>query len=321
MRRRRAFTLIELLVVIAIIAILVGLLLSAVQQAREAARRLSCANNLKQIGLALHNYQSTHRRFPPGRGATLPGVFSAQAYLLPYIEQNNLQHRIDFSAAPTTFSIPGTVFDGSRNYAAASATVTLFLCPSDAGTGRVPGSEFGATNYVANAGSGTVAFGSLRAADGVFYLGSAIDFADILDGASHTTAFSERLLGSGEPATATPHAASQRYMWELPGRSDTTPAACNATASGAWFSERGAKWILGNYGNTIYNHYYPPNASEWDCMNMRQQKALATARSFHSGGVQILVCDGHVRFVGGNVDLQIWRGVATRAGGEVTAGW
>lgn len=318
---RRAFTLIELLVVLTVMAILVALLLPAVQQAREAARRLSCSNNLKQIGLALHNYHSAHGCFPQGRGGAFPGIFSAQAYLLPYLEQSSLQNLVDFSAAPTTFSIPGTVFDGSSNLDAATTSVPVFLCPSDAGPGRVPGSEFGATNYAANAGSGTVNFGSLRKADGVFYRGSRTDFADIRDGATNTVAFSERLLGSGRPVTSTPPDAARRAMWELPGGSDTTPADCRAAATGAWYVERGAKWILGNYGNTIYNHYYPPNAADWDCMNMQQQKALATARSFHPGGVMTLLCDGSGRFVSDHIDLEIWRAAATRRGHEVIGSW
>ena len=78
---------------------------------------------------------------------------------------------------------------------------------------------------------------------------------------------------------------------------------------------------MGNYGNTLYNHYYPPNAGDWDCMNMQQQKALSTARSFHSGGVLALLCDGSVRFIGSNVDLQLWRAAATRAGSEVPGSW
>ncbi len=105
MKTRPGFTLIELLVVIAIIAVLIGLLLPAVQRVREAGNRTGCANNLKQLGLALHNYHAIWRRLPPGRGAALPGIFSAQAHLLPYLEQDPLARLIDFTQAPATFSV------------------------------------------------------------------------------------------------------------------------------------------------------------------------------------------------------------------------
>ncbi len=190
----RGFTLIELLVVIAVIGVLVALLLPAVQ----AARRAACRNNLKQLGLASHLYHDAHGAFPQGRRAAAPGVFSAHAFLLPFVEQANLRRRIDYSAAPTTYSIPGTTFDGATNYAAATTAMPVFLCPSDAGGGRVSGSPFGATNYAACVGSGTVAAGSLIGADGVFFRGSAIGFRDLTDGASHTAAASERTLGPGD---------------------------------------------------------------------------------------------------------------------------
>ncbi|MBA3312105.1 MAG: DUF1559 domain-containing protein [Planctomycetota bacterium] len=316
---RRGFTLIELLVVIAIIAVLIALLLPAVQAAREAARRISCRNNLKQLGLALHNYHDVHGSFPQGRGAAIPGVFSAHAFLLPFVEQANLQSLVNFSSAPTPFSIGGgIVFDGAANHRAATTVIPFLLCPSDGGDGRVPGSEFAATSYAVNAGSGAKNYGSLDDADGVFYRGSRVGFAALLDGSSNTAAFSERLIGTGGAIDAGSPTDADHDMLELPGATDPTESACASTASASWFTERGGKWILGNYGNTIYNHALPPNAAVWDCMDMRQQKARTAARSAHAGGVHVTACDGSVRFVADAVAISAWRALATRTGSDLT---
>jgi prepilin-type N-terminal cleavage/methylation domain-containing protein len=140
MPRRAGFTLIELLVVLAIIGILIGLVLPAVQKVRAAALRVSCQNNLKQIGLALHNHQAAVGHLPAGRGAPQPGIFSAHAYLLPHLEQDNTAASIDYTLAPASYSAPPLFHDGSRNLPAASTVVRTFLCPADRATGRVPGS-------------------------------------------------------------------------------------------------------------------------------------------------------------------------------------
>ncbi len=309
--------------VIAIIGVLIALLLPAIQQARESARRMTCSNHLRQLGIAMQSFESRNQRFPPGRGEPLPGVFPLHAYLLEYLEQTAIRQKIDFAQAPTTFSVAGgVVYDGSANLAAAQAIVPIFQCPSDSTAGRVPGSEFGATNYAGNAGSGLKQFGSLTEADGVFFKGSRVGPRDLADGTSNTVAMSERLKGPGTEAAGELESDAQRLMLEIPAGNDTTPSVCASAASGNPYADRGAKWILGNYGNTLYNQYYPPNAATtWDCMNLQQQKALTAARSQHAGGVMVLLCDASVRFASDEVDLALWRALATRRGNEVVKNW
>jgi prepilin-type N-terminal cleavage/methylation domain-containing protein/prepilin-type processing-associated H-X9-DG protein len=315
---RRAFTLVELLVVIAIIGILIALLLPAIQAARAAAHRSACMNNLRQIGVALHNYEAARGAFPPGRGTPAPRIFSPQARLLGFLEESAVHDLIDFSAPPATYTVPpDTVYDGARNLPAAEAISPAFLCPADGLAGRVAGSLFGATNFAANAGSGA-AGGLLATADGPFMLGQPIRPQDITDGLSHTIAFSERLLGEGANAPSGQPGSPQRAMREIPGPATPAPPVCDPAAAGAWNHERGAKWIVGNYGNTLYNHALPPNSATIDCLNATQQRALTTARSNHSGGVNVLYCDSSVNFISENIDPAPWQAAATRAGGEMT---
>jgi prepilin-type N-terminal cleavage/methylation domain-containing protein/prepilin-type processing-associated H-X9-DG protein len=310
---RRAFTLVELLVVIAIIGVLVALLLPAVQAAREAARRSSCTNNLRQIGLALQNHHAALLKFPPGRGAPTPRIFSPHAFLLAFMEQNSLAALIDLDEAPAPFSTPTTSYDGVRNHAAAVSIASALLCPADPLLGRVPSSEYGATNYAGCAGSGASS-GTLTGADGVFFLGSAVRIKDITDGTSNTAAFSERPLGPGPPAEA----GSPELILEFPAATDPTPALCDAATGGGWNAERGGKWIVGNYGNTLYNHALPPNPREWDCMNATQQKGRLAARSYHGDGANVLYSDGSVTVVQDTIEPSLWHAAATRAGEEVT---
>ena len=313
-------TLVELLVVLAVISVLVSLLLPAVQSAREAARRISCQNNLKQLGLAMHNHHTAHRSFPAGRGAPFPGTFSAHAYLLPYCE-GIVFNEINFAAPPISFTLAdGTLMDGAKNYPAATTVMPLFLCPSDPNShGRVSGSEFAATNYAACAGSGTLDNGTLVDADGVFYSASYTRMRDITDGSSHTIAFSERLVGTGASWQASHSGKATVDMWEIGSVTPPSPSTCASRGNGSWYSLRGEKWIMGNYGNTLYNHYHGPNSPRFDCMNIRQQSGQMAARSAHSGGVAAVLCDGSVRFFSDGVDLELWRGLGSRDGGEIVS--
>jgi prepilin-type N-terminal cleavage/methylation domain-containing protein/prepilin-type processing-associated H-X9-DG protein len=303
MKVRSAFTLIELLVVIAIIAILIGLLVPAVQKVREAAARMQCGNNLKQLGLALHNYHDHLNSFPAGRDPW-PKPFSAQAHLLPFVEQDNLQHLIDFSQ-PTSTGV---------NLTASQSVVKLFVCPSDPANGRVPGSAYAGNNYAGNVGTG-INDGDYVTGDGVFLLNNPIGFHNITDGTSSTAAFCELLLGSGGTSsggTADP----RRQFIQLPGSTPTNPGTCTPGAA-PWSGNRGDRWINGGYLSTLYNHYYPPNSNNYDCINAANNFGLASARSNHTGGVNLLLCDGSVHFISNAISMTTWRARATRAGGEV----
>jgi prepilin-type N-terminal cleavage/methylation domain-containing protein/prepilin-type processing-associated H-X9-DG protein len=309
---RRGFTLVELLVAIVIIGVLVALLLPAVQAARAVARRASCTNNLRQIGLALENHHAALGKLPPGRGAPSPRIFSPHAYLLGFMEQVALGAQIDLDQAPASFSTPTSSYDGAQNRAAAMSAAAILACPADAALGRVPGLDYGATNYAGCAGSGA-ASGSLTGGDGAFFLGSAVRMKDIADGASNTAAFSERPLGPGDQESKR----QGDLVLELPASADPTNASCTSVSAGSWNTERGGKWIVGNYGNTLYNHALPPNSAQWDCMNATQQKGRLAARSDHAGGVNVLYCDGGVRFIEDGIAPLAWQASATPEGEEI----
>lgn len=312
MRLREGFTLVELLVVIAIVGLLIALLLPAVQSAREAARRMQCTNNLRQFGIALHNYHDSLGSFPPGR-LTYPVVYSPQARLLPFLEQASVNNLINYNVTFVGADLPSWA-----NAVAAQTPIPGFCCPSDAD--RVPGSVFAATSYFGNVGSGQVDNGNLNTGpiDGIFYCKSAIKFRDIVDGLSHTAAFSESLLGNGTASTSGGQPQDpQREVLLLPNTTATTVQNCSNPAAGSWWAERGVRWMQGSYGYALYNHFYTPNASSYDCNTASRAYGLTAARSNHPKGVNLLLCDGSVHFVQDSVDLALWRGLATRMRQEV----
>jgi hypothetical protein len=294
-------------------------LLPAVQQAREAARRSQCKNNLKQIGLALHNYETSHRIFPPG-GLGFPYVWSAHAHLLPYFDQASLKNLLNYDVPPlVAFAGSHDPAKVAQNDLAGQTRISVLLCPSD--SDGVPSSIYGGISYPACAGSGlnasgTVDDGSISNADGIVFSKSKIGFRDVTDGATNTVAFSEHLLGDGQNSAPTNGDYPNRVV-ELSLGTQTTPSACDPASAPAWSGQRGAKWINGHLADTMYNHWYGPNAELPDCHNGFHNFALTSARSAHSGGVQVVLVDGSCRFVSENINLATWQALGTRNGNEV----
>ncbi|MDG3003798.1 DUF1559 domain-containing protein [Paludisphaera mucosa] len=346
MRNRRAFTLIELLVVIAIIAVLIALLLPAVQAAREAARRAQCTNNLKQLGLAMHNYHSSLNVFPvgflyPRTGQVYPGVpalhyrWSVLAQLSPYLEQSTVYNALNMewpiAAGPASVlgTPPWTPF--GANTTVMAAKVSVFLCPSDpaAPPTTLPGGVLsGPSNYQFCTGDGSPGTanpgdaGLTVAANGAFLLGPPQSASSVVDGSSGTVAASEQLIGSagGGASTRTgPTPPADVRRAAAIGSTPLSDAGC-ASPTG-WRLDKGYGWWDGDYRTSLYNHYLTPNAMAYDCWQSSppHNPAIKAARSNHPGGVAALFCDGHVQFVKDSVSLPTWRSIATRNGGEVVS--
>lgn len=316
-RSRTGFTLVELLVVIAIIGVLIALLLPAVQMAREAARRTSCANNLKQMGLALHMYHDNQGAFPPGnygdQGFT---GFSLHALLLPYVEQSTVYDQIDFR-----FNYLHPNNDAVRN-----RSLQVFLCPSD--PVKLPSGLGGRNNYYGNCGVGILFSGisptnpadpnyGMPGSDGVFYRNSATTFGMLSDGSSNTVAFSEKCSGDGS------NGISSKTDTFAPGTYPSTPdqalADCRAVdvtnLSRQGVSNVGAPWLWAYHSTTLYWHTAPPN--ERSCM-YPPGRIMTTASSGHPSIVQSAMCDGSVRPVANGINLATWRAMGTRSDGDLT---
>lgn len=296
---RAAFTLIELLVVIAIIAILVALLLPAVQQAREAARRSSCKNNLKQIALGMHNYHDTHRVFPygvrhAGDGNAVHERETWMQQLLPFVEQAPLYDIYSADTASGIWNVPVSI---------GAAVIPVLMCPSDPAT---PGFNYRGLfegSYIGCAGSTRIKMNDTNPANvamnGIFYLQSKTKIRDIVDGTSNTIMHSEAIIRG---------------------------------VTGDEWGAAGQYWGGGRWGAGMFTTLEPPNTSiadeHYNCKSTTMPQAPCSAigvttttqsfaRSYHTGGAQCALADGSIRFISENIDRGTFHALGTRAGGEV----
>jgi prepilin-type N-terminal cleavage/methylation domain-containing protein/prepilin-type processing-associated H-X9-DG protein len=315
MRRRTAFTLIELLVVIAIIAILIGLLLPAVQKVREAAARSQCGNNLKQLGLAMHQYHDANRKLPKAEDSkeTYTCCWGTwQVLILPYIEQEapfkNYQNWGGSDVVSTDWPSPTPPDVSPKPRYSSTVNInsttgfryTVCTCPSD--TPNAPIARMTSHNYVVNYGNTTSAQSSFQ---GVPFLGApfaprkAFRFADITDGASNTLLMIEVVQGQRHDLRG--------FTWWGPSAGGTTFFPPNTTAPDA-----------NQYGPGEDNGYCDPLPPNPPCVqNSGAYPTIQSARSKHPQGVNVLLGDGSVRFVSDNINLQTWRNLGSSRDNQV----
>jgi prepilin-type N-terminal cleavage/methylation domain-containing protein len=318
-----AFTLVELLVVIAIIGVLIALLLPAVQQAREAARRMSCTSNLRQFGLALQNYEATFRFFP-GSGVN-PNQYSVHTYILPYLEQRHLAEIVDPSQPLFFFS--GTSTLNPAQAPAAGTPVKVLLCPSDPQSpicSAYNAADFAGTNYMVNGGTGSGVFYDTRfPVDGVFWNESKVRVAEITDGTSNTLFVSETLRGACATTTGNAATFPRRQGGSLAtaaktiaGQQGTSPPLSDSlcTTATSWLGSHAIAWIWGQTPQTYFNTHAPPNSPVPDCTTNGQ--GWFRASSLHPSGVNAVLGDGSTRFIRDQIDLATWQALSTRDGGE-----
>ena len=305
---KKGITLIELLVVIGIVSILVALLLPAVQSARASARRLQCGNNLRQLGIALHQYQADYQVFPPGQTGLGHSLFVA---ILPYIEQNAMQNVFNFTVNPIYEAL---------NLTAAKTQITAFLCPAEV----TVKSYYGKTSYAGNFGSSL----SLNSFDGLFSPNLTGAFPDaqvgpggVSDGLSNTAAIAEWLVGTNFISDP------RRVFYQIPKLDNsmdfnefrTRCNSVNVSREPTSYTAKGGRWDEGIWPVTLYDHAISVNGPNCIVAEPAPPRGLAggaSSSSLHPGGSNVVMADGHQRFVKNSIDPNVWRAMGTRGQGD-----
>ncbi len=320
-KRSSGFTLVELLVVIAIIGILVGLLLPAVQAAREAARRMQCSNNLKQLSLAFHTYHDAHRTLPAYQynvvGTSSWQGHGAMTMVLPFIEQGNLFNQMRFTEA----------FDSAFNNNVGRVKLSAFLCPTDI---NYPDITWGGNNYMVNGGAHVNLYATTGnpKSGGAFSRSQPSKLADLTDGTSNVILISELLKGDNTNASldlrrdVTNSLVMANREFPTSAEVEAAGVACDGTAATYQQSNAGRAWHGSFPGWIVFNAVAPPNWKHISCCDgggfgyACDRNGIVPARSLHTGGVQIGMGDGSVHFVSDGVDLLLWQRLGARGDGN-----